>query len=252
MPIARLLHFAATNPATGHPYLLLDWVEGERLEIVAADAVESDLADLGEAVGEALAAIGSVTFAEAGFFDDDLGIVRPFRLDGPGYLSLLGELLADGVVESRLGPELTERLLSVTRDAVQALGGLDPTPRLVHCDFGGSNILVRRESGRWIVAAVLDWEFAFSGPQIVDIGNLQRPPLGRRAAFSDAFIRSFAAHGGALPEDWRRLASFVDMLAWVDFLNRPDPGARRIADSRKVIEATLSDLDSERRNHTTR
>lgn len=252
VPIAGLLHFAESNPATGHPYLLLDWVEGERLEIMAADADHSELAELGEAVGEALAAIGSITFDQAGFFDDGLGVSRPFQLDGPGYLSLLGEMLADGAVENRLGAELTERLLSIARDEAPALGSLDPTPRLVHCDFGGSNILVRRVSGRWTVAAVLDWEFAISGPQIVDIGNLLRPPLGRKAAFTEAFIRSYAARGGALPEDWRRLASFVDMLAWVDFLNRPDPGARRIADSRKVIEATLSDLDSQCRNRTPR
>ena len=252
VPVARLLHFAESNPATGHPYLLLDWVEGQRLEIAAANAADADLAELGEAVGEALAAIGSITFDQAGFFDDGLGISRPFQLDGPGYLSLLGELLADGAVESRLGSTLTERLLSVARDELPALDRLDPTPRLVHCDFGGSNLLVRRESGRWTVAAVLDWEFAVSGPQIVDIGNLLRPPMGRKAPFADAFIRSYAAHGGALPEDWRRLASFVDMLAWVDFLNRPDPGARRIADSRKVIEATLADLDSDRRNHAPR
>ena len=238
-PVARLLHYAEANAATGHPYLLLEWIDGERLEVVSADAGDSDLAELGAAVGEALAAIGSVTFPKPGFLDGALDIARPFLLDGQGYLSFLDEVLADGLVAGKLGAALTARLQSFARQEAPALDSLDPTPRLVHSDFGGSNILVRRQSGRWSVAAVLDWEFAFSGPQIIDFGNLLRPPLGRKAAFVDAFIRSFADRGGTVPDDWRRLASFVDLLAWVDFLNRPAAGPQLIADARTMIETTL-------------
>jgi 5-methylthioribose kinase len=34
-----------------------------------------------------------------------------------------------------------------------------------------ANILVRRCAGRWTVAAILDWEFAFEGSVAYDIGN---------------------------------------------------------------------------------
>lgn len=243
LPVAPLIHYADTNPATGHPYFLLDWIDGERLEVVSADAGDTDLAALGAAIGETLAAIGSVTFPHAGFLDGALGIAQQFVLNGEGYLSFLDEILAKGLVAGRLGTAVTERLQSFARQEAPALDVLDPTPRLVHSDFGGSNILVRRESGRWSVGAVLDWEFAFSGPQILDIGNLLRPPLGRKAAFVDAFIRSFADHGGAVPDDWRQLASFVDLLAWIDFLNRPSAGPQLIADARAMIETTLQGAD---------
>ena len=239
VPVARLIHYADSSPATGHPYFLLEWIDGERLEVVGADAGDSDLAELGTAVGETLAAIGSVTFPKPGFLDGTLDIAQPFLLDGQGYLSFLDEILADGLVAGRLGAAATARLLSFARHEAPALDALDPTPRLVHSDFGGSNILVQRQSGRWSVAAVLDWEFAFSGPQIIDFGNLLRPPLGRKPAFVDAFVRSFAERGGTVPDNWRRLASFVDLLAWIDFLNRPSAGPQLIADARAMIEATL-------------
>ncbi len=239
VPVARLIHYAESNPATGHPYFLLEWIDGERLEVVSANAGDSDLSELGVAVGETLAKIGSVTFPKAGFLDGALEIAQPFVLDGQGYLSFLDDVLAEGLVADRLGSAITERLRSFAGREAPAMDALDPTPRLVHSDFGGSNILVRRASGCWEVAAVLDWEFAVSGPQIVDIGNLLRPPLGRKTAFVDAFIGAFADHGGAVPDDWRQIASFVDLLAWVDFLNRPAAGPQLIADARRMIETTL-------------
>ena len=237
VPVAQFLYFSPSNPATGHPYALLDWVEGERLEIVAADVGTTDLSELGQAVGEALAGIGSFTFPEPGFLDGELGIAQPFRLDSRGYLAFLDGSLADEHLRDRLAVDLTNQLLEFAHREAPRLDGIDPTPRLVHSDFGGSNILVERRSGRWSVSAVLDWKFAFSGTPILDIGNLLRPPLGRLTAFETAFIQTFAEHGGALPGDWRRQSRFADLLAWVAFLKRPAARPRLIADARGMIEA---------------
>ncbi|MGO9574813.1 MAG: phosphotransferase [Terriglobales bacterium] len=41
-------------------------------------------------------------------------------------------------------------------------------------DFGKRNPLVRNIGGRWSVAAVVDCEFAVSGPPPVDLGHLLR------------------------------------------------------------------------------
>lgn len=246
VPVAQFLYFSPSNPATGHPYALLDWVEGERLEIVAADVGTTDLSDLGQAVGEALAGIGSFTFPEPGFLDGELGIAQPFRLDSRGYLAFLDGSLADEHLPDRLAVDLTNQLLEFAHREAPRLDGIDPTPRLVHSDFGGSNIPVERRSGRWSVSAVLDWKFAFSGTPILDIGNLLRPPLGRLTAFETAFIQTFAEHGGALPGDWRRLSRFADLLAWVAFLKRPAARPRLIADARGMIEGTLQDWESRR------
>jgi hypothetical protein len=56
---------------------------------------------------------------------------------------------------------------------------------------------------------VLDWEFGWSGPRLLDIGQLLRwqPP----EAFARAFADGYRAGGGVLIEDWRRIAEAIDL-----------------------------------------
>jgi len=105
----------------------------------------------------------------------------------------------------------------------------------VHADFNASNILIR--DGR--VAAILDWEFAFAGDALFDFANITRPPLGQRAGFAEGLAAGYRAAGGALPEDWPRLARLVDLYNWADFLARPDPGQALIGDATRMIAAVL-------------
>ena len=48
---------------------------------------------------------------------------------------------------------------------------LEEVPCLAHNDFGNRNILVRQENRKCVVAAVLDWEFAFPGSPLLDVGH---------------------------------------------------------------------------------
>jgi hypothetical protein len=55
------------------------------------------------------------------------------------------------------------------------------------------------------IAAVVDWEFAFSsGSPFIDLGNLLRPPLGDLPGFEEAVADGYRAAGRVLPDDWRR------------------------------------------------
>ena len=56
----------------------------------------------------------------------------------------------------------------------------DHEARLVHGDFGAANILVRQVQGAWQVAAVIDWEFAFAGTPLFDLGHFLRYERRRR------------------------------------------------------------------------
>lgn len=244
IPVARFLHLAPSNPATGHPYAVLEWVDGARLETAVEGASDVGLMALGRSVGAVLADIGGTTFPRPGFLDAQLGIARVYRLDGPGYLAFVSDTLGNPPVRERLGDDLTDRFQAFARQNATRLDALDPTARLVHSDFGGANILVTSDAGHWAVSAVLDWEFAFAGPQIVDVGNLSRAQRGLRPAFESGFSQGFIDHGGVLPDDWRRLARLVDLLAWLDFLDRPEPGAGRIADAQATFTATMRDWDS--------
>src|SRR5690606_19935382 len=92
---------------------------------------------------------------------------------------------------ARIGEELAAASLAL---AAEQGGRLDSWPgsQLIHGDFGGSNILLHR-AGEPAVAAVLDWEFAFSGSPAHDFGNLLRPPLGHLPGFAAAVAAGYTA-----------------------------------------------------------
>lgn len=239
-PLAAIHYFAETNPVSGHPYALLDWVEGERLEVAMRNFGPAGLPTLAPAIGATLAAIHAIPFPHTGFFADDLRVPEPVDMGRNGLMAYLRRCLHDGPGERRLGQKLTRDLMAFAEREGHRLDAWLQSPCLTHADFNGSNILVREGAGGWTVAAVLDWEFAFSGSPAFDFGNLLRPPLGESTAFVTALIDAYREAGGTLPDDWRRIARIADLYSWADFLGRPNPGHAVIADARRIIAATIA------------
>jgi aminoglycoside phosphotransferase (APT) family kinase protein len=92
----------------------------------------------------------------------------------------------------------------------------------VHSDFNPKNLLaLRGADGHWRITAVLDWEFAFSGSPLHDVGNMLRFGGEIPAAFADGFADGFRAGGGELPPDWREVSAALDLFALADLLTRP-------------------------------
>jgi aminoglycoside phosphotransferase (APT) family kinase protein len=168
VPIPEFIYFAPTNEFTGHPYILMEWIEAHRLEERILELEPGEIEDLGIAIGSALAAIHSHTFSCAGFFDADLNVRDKINLGSAGIQSFAKSCLGDGIAVQRLGLSLTDRLLEFLRSESSLLDEWQGIPCLSHSDFGASNILVESQSGKWRVAAVLDWEFAFSGTPFFD------------------------------------------------------------------------------------
>jgi aminoglycoside phosphotransferase (APT) family kinase protein len=141
----------------------------------------------------------------------------------------------EGPGAERLGPDLTGRLMQfLDREAGRAAEWVSP-PVLVHGDCNPSNFIVC--DGR--VAALLDWEFAFSGTPVFDFGNLLRPPVGRSASFSKGLAQGYEDAGGRLPDQWRALAWLADLYAWADFLGRQIVAREVVADARAMVAMTL-------------
>jgi aminoglycoside phosphotransferase (APT) family kinase protein len=86
---------------------------------------------------------------------------------------------------------------------------------------------------------VIDWEFAFSGSPMMDLGNLLRPPLGELPGFEDAVAGGYRGAGGVLPDDWRRLTLYNGLADWASFLGRPRINHALIDDARRMISRTL-------------
>ena len=85
---------------------------------------------------------------------------------------------------------------------------------------------------------VLDWEFAFAGPPLMDLGQLVRWPVPR--SFLDALESGYESKGGRLPQDWTGRAAAFDLVNLVEMLVRSTPGTKRAKDLRARIEATVT------------
>jgi aminoglycoside phosphotransferase (APT) family kinase protein len=241
VPVARFLHLSQDGSPVGHPWAVLEWVDGRRLETVLPGAGPVEAASLGRAVGATLAAIHGFAFDEHGFLDAGLRVRERIAPGRDGLLDYLRRCMAEGPAAARLGAGVARELLAFAEREGHRLERWPGGPRLVHADFNGSNILVRRASdGTWEVAAVLDWEFALSGSPAMDFGNLLRRPADDVPGFADAVAIGYRSAGGVLPEDWRAAARLMDLAAWVDFLSRPGAGRALIDDARTVIAATLA------------
>lgn len=209
--------------SAGEDFLVLEHVPHVPLE---------DTAACGAAVGRALAEIHAVGFDAAGFLGPDLAVAAPFG-------DCIGALRAyvDAVVD-RLAPGLRGALggrVGAFLDAnAGALRGLASASVLLHGDFKASN-LHGLPSGELLV---LDWEFAYAGPSLMDVGQLLRWSPGPEfvAAFAAAYRRS-----APLPDGFERWAAAFDLVNLVGLLDGVEPGTRRANDVVGRILATLED-----------
>jgi len=224
VPVPRFLH---TGNRDGQVFAVLEWMEGDRLDAYAGN----ELLRIARDVGRRLAEIHAFTFPIAGDLGPDLGITQAWPMGGACVDAFIDALLP-GRAEQRLGADAVTRLRTAVRREAPLLDAWSSPPRLVHCDFGPTNILVDAKG----VTAVLDWEFAVAHMPPADFGNLLRPPLGRREGFADAVADGYRAAGGWLPKHWREAAALMDCFAWIEFLSRDDPGEAVIATAKARLE----------------
>jgi aminoglycoside phosphotransferase (APT) family kinase protein len=219
--------------ANGPGLLLSTFVPGEPLSLVLARGGGD--AELAAAVGRALVAIGTVEFAASGFFTDD-------RLEPTGELpadlaAFVTECLSTEAGMAALTIRERAALLALARERQPLLDRAAGVNRLVHSDFNPKNIMVDRQDGQWLVTAVLDWEFAYSGNPLADVGNMLRFSDDLSSDYADGFLGVLRS-ARRLPEDWRELAETLDLFALAELMSRP--GALRD----RVIEVVRRRCDA--------
>ncbi|WP_405792454.1 phosphotransferase [Streptomyces sp. NBC_01506] len=241
VPVTAVVAADPLGRATGRPTLLYRFVDGTPLSQVLADGPTSGEARiLGRAVGAALARIGRVRLPRPGAFGDVSLVPAP---DGP---AMLGDL--PGFVDHCLLTAAPDRPLSATDSAAlralarrgpRALTAVAGERSLVHGDFNPKNVLVQRRGGRWAVAAVLDWELAFSGSPLFDVGNMLRFAHEYPPTFTTGFVDGFRSGNGQLPADWLRLSRTLDLFALADILTAP-PDPAYFARARRVLRRSAT------------
>ena len=231
------------EPARGDlpPFMLRRYIEGPTLRELIGSAPPAEVAEAAHSVGETLAAIGSIAFAEPGWLAPGPTVTDPLLPGADPMPRFVDQCLASSMLRGRVPAALIDRTQAAMWSHAADLRRAADETSLVHGDFGGRNLIVRRAAGRWVAAAVLDWEFAVSGCPLVDVGHFLRYERSGRLAAEPHFQAGYLQGGGRLPPGWRRLARLVDLVALCEMLTHdglPDAAGDELVE---LMRATVDD-----------
>jgi aminoglycoside phosphotransferase (APT) family kinase protein len=242
VPVPEVFYAEPEAIDGARPFALLEYVPGITFQTLKRTQNVAAIEQASYSAGKTLAAIGQYEFPKPGRIVDGLQVGAPY-VEGPEPIRQFVDMcLASDVFQRRTGPVLARRLHEFILWWTLRLPKLDQSC-LVHSDYGSRNILVREVRRTWSVVAVLDWEFAFSGSPLLDVGNFLRYEPRARPLREPHFSRGFIECGGKLPENWWHVARVIDLTALCDLLTRdelPDEIENEVLD---LVMATLEDRD---------
>jgi aminoglycoside phosphotransferase (APT) family kinase protein len=223
------------------PYAITEWIEGITLRELLLRGDASAIGQAAYAVGAVRGTMSQFAFPQTGLFGPGLTIAQPLDVSAAGFESQIAWFLGERGAGERLGESLSQRLLAYVRRYAPLLDAVSQRATLTHADFNPPNILMSHANDSWRVAAVIDWEFAWSGPPLYDLGIMLRDSQRLPPIFAERLMAGFADHGGEMPTQWLRIARMLDLINLCDFLVRPDPDSRTVADVTALIEQTVAD-----------
>lgn len=249
VPVPEVIHAEPGGFDEIPPFALMRYVEGISFRDLKRGGNCEAIAQAAYSAGETLAAIGRVEFADSGWLSAGPTVIAPL-LEGADPLPRFVDLcLASPNLQFRTSAELRERIHALAWSRAAQFAQLDEDSCLVHCDFGGRNLLVRRDDPRsengqqWKVAAVLDWEFAVSGSPLIDVGHFLRYEVAANPLREPHFTNGYLHAGGTLPNNWRRLSRIVDWTALCESLTHEHLPDAVVAELVELIRATVEDRD---------
>jgi aminoglycoside phosphotransferase (APT) family kinase protein len=243
VPIPRVLWRAPEHFPGELGAFAMTYVDGHLLAAIEDGLSTADRRDVCEQLASVAARIHDLRFTQCGLLGPGPKVTEPFQSYSAGTVGFMLSCLHNVDLQRRVGADRWTRLqhcLTYRPDLHQP----SLTHQLCHSDFNQKNFLVRRNAnGRHQLAAVLDWEFAFSGSSVIDIGNLLRFEHESPVVESSWFADAYRAAGGHLDKAWREQALFADLLAQCAFLINPEELPNTFRTAIGVIDRTLAVLD---------
>ena len=203
-------------------FSVLQFVEGLTFQQLKRTGNLTAIHEASSSVGKTLAAIGAYQFSKPGRLSattNQLEVGAPYTKSSNPIPEILDSFLDSKDVQHRLGAHLAERVHKLVWAWAPSMPDITEVSQLVHSDFGNRNILVNEIDEQWKVVAVLDWEFAFSGSPLLDVGNFLRYEVTHKPLREPHFSRSFVEYGGKLPDGWRQIIRILDLTALVECLS---------------------------------
>jgi aminoglycoside phosphotransferase (APT) family kinase protein len=243
VPAPKILWRASEHFPGGPGAFAMTYVEGHLLANIEDELSTADCRDVCEQLALAAARIHDLRFPQCGLLGSGPKVTEPFASYAAGTVGFMQSCLDNANLQRRLGASRCHHLQRCLTHRTD-LHEPSVTHQLCHSDFNQKNLLIRRDAnGRYHLAAVLDWEFAFSGSGVIDIGNLLRFEPESPAVEGVWFGDAYRAAGGHLDEAWREQALFADLLAQCAFLTGAEELPKTFRTAIGVIDRTLSVLN---------
>jgi aminoglycoside phosphotransferase (APT) family kinase protein len=228
-------------------FAICQFIQGITLRNLLLSDVPHNVEAIMKEVGLILAKFSKIEFAEAGFFDQNLNIIE--RTSRASYLTFVDQLWQNQFICQTLNPAIINKIKDYLNKYAELLPN-ENEKHLVHGDFDPANILVKQVDGIWKIAAILDWEFAFSGSIIFDVANCLRYAHHMPDLFSISFLEGLENGGVVLPDNWQITAHLLNLVSLLDILGRRDPKMRpnQCADTLLLIDHIITKLEIHENN----
>jgi thiamine kinase-like enzyme len=246
--VHNLIHQHVTVPEILHSestpaFAFIEYIEGITFQQLKRTNDLKAIAQASASIGKTLAAIGRFRFSAPGTLlasEASLVVGNKF-IEGPDPIPrILDRFLASTTFQQHAGAKLVDELHNFVWYYAPILPSLETDSSLVHNDFGNRNILVREINGVWSVAAILDWEMAFSGSPLLDVGHFLRYELDTTPLREPYFSRAFVEHGGHLPDNWKAVVKLIDLTGIVECLTHDELPSDVEAELFALVDATLA------------
>ncbi len=235
IPMPEFLHVQNENSPESS-FVIQKWFDGVPFYKILETPVNTNLTMTAKNIAFILNTITSQKFHKAGFFKNNLEI-NPYDNENNNhpFISYIEDCLFDGYAGKNLGDELRNELWTYVKENRDYFPKQEPAC-LVHGDFNFDNILVDYDSGK--VIAILDWEFAFAGSHLFDIGTFLRFELP--VEVKKEFIKAFERYSGTfLPNNYEKMIKIQDISNLVGLINHPMETPDRLRDVKCLIQETL-------------
>ena len=243
IPIPEIIHAMPAGFEQLPPFTLSRFVDGISYRELRRGGDLDSIAQASYSAGETLAAIGRFTFEKPGWLAPGPTVGRRLLEGRDPFPRFVDLCLSSANLQRRVTPDLLARAHTLAWSCAPQFSSLENENHLVHGDFNKRNVLVSQKDGRWSVTAVLDWEFAVSGTPLGDFGNFLRYEVSTCPLAEPHFSSGFLKAGGKLPDDWRRLARLIDLIALCESLTRDELPGGIAVELVELVRATIENRD---------
>ncbi len=201
IPVPEHYYFDDSCQNYPYAYSIMEWVDGTLMREVVLSKNEQAIREIVFEAGQYLDVLRNIKFDKGGFFDEKLSVI-PFAQEEK-YLPYVLNLLQESSVKDSLGHSLLNSVHRLVEQNAYLLPDLN-NANLTHSDYDPANILVKNFNGTWKIAAILDWEFSYSGTYLLYMGLMLRYSHKLPKYYEDRFIEGVESNGHELPETWKK------------------------------------------------